>query len=279
MNKRIVVGVDHTRHSLKAVDVAIARALHHQGVVIGVGFVDLPGLERANTLVAPAAAFVAHKMLASHRAEMEKRTLYLLEQFIDRCRTAGVDFETKVAEGRPDDGLFELSLTADLVVLGTRTHFAYESKQMSDDTLSQMVSRRVCPVLAVPPDVELPVPNVLFPYDGSAAAARALRLFVYLTPPLAADPNLVLLCVTDDEKEGQRLLDGPARFLEGHGHKVTREVVAGSPKKVVVRRARELQPGVVVLGAQGQGRLRERVFGSVSKRLIEDGSLPLFLTA
>ncbi len=55
------------------------------------------------------------------------------------------------------------------------------------------------------------------------------------------------------------------------------EAPAESIAEVLLRWARELDAGLMVMGAYGQPLLKEFLLGSVTKTVLRDSSIPLFL--
>jgi nucleotide-binding universal stress UspA family protein len=137
----------------------------------------------------------------------------------------------------------------------------------------------ICPVMVVPEDLGMPFRRVIFPYDGSKKAARSMRSFVNLTTPAHVAMDVLLLRVEEDVEEGLEDLESPAKYLRAWGYNVETKVVPGGARKVILEVGREKMPALVVLGASGKSSLRVFFFGSVTDSLLEDGTIPLFVTS
>jgi nucleotide-binding universal stress UspA family protein len=111
MTYRIVVGVDGSEHSNKALRWALKEAQCHSGSVTAVlawqvPFLSFPG--------------------AFDRDELEKAYKnFLIETVSGIAPTPAVPLETLVAEGDPTESLVEASKGANLLVLGTRGRSAF----------------------------------------------------------------------------------------------------------------------------------------------------------
>lgn len=133
------------------------------------------------------------------------------------------------------------------------------------------------PVLAIPEpcgplDLDAPV---MVAWNGSSQAAHAIRAAV----PLMTDARNVLL-VTVGEAEGQVAADDALRYLSRHGiHAELRDVgrIAGTVEETLEHTARDLDVGMIVMGAFGHTRLRETIFGGVTRYLLESAPAPLLL--
>jgi nucleotide-binding universal stress UspA family protein len=277
MSRRLVVGLDPSPFARRAVDAACMRARVQELTLLGVAVVDVPGIEAINVWTEPAPLDFVTEARTAQLRDAEAVATRLLDEFRRTCEERRVRCETELFRGAPVDGIVDAARSADAIVIGSRTYFHFETDERPGDTLQRLLQAKVCPVLAVPAEVRLPLTSVLFPYDGSAAAGTAMRTFNHLTLDLPITGDAVLLCVDDDAQRGERLLRRPTAYLESYGYRVEQMVVPGDPRKVVLETARELMPGVVVLGAYGRSPVAERLFGSVTRALVEDGEIPLFL--
>jgi nucleotide-binding universal stress UspA family protein len=281
MGKRVVVGLDSSEYGSAAVEVACRRTKLYEGVVVGLAVVDRPGIEQSEAATPIGAGQFARRAIAHHLSEAHARADELLERFEEHCGALGVECETVKKEGRPRQCLREEGMSADLVVVGTRTYSKFGADPEEDDpghTLQRLLRSRTVPVVAVPkkpPEVR----RVIFPFDGAPEAARAMRMFTYQTPQSEIHHPVTLLHVCDDCEEGTRLLVPPTRYLEAHGRNVDIRIESGPVHDTVLQVCKSLQPALVVLGASSKGAFEELVFGSVAKALIADGSLLLFIAA
>jgi nucleotide-binding universal stress UspA family protein len=170
------------------------------------------------------------------------------------------------AERDPIDALGDAARLADVVVVARREALA------SDLPLAVR-----CPVLAVNADETLcfPLARVAVAWDGSAEAANALRSAV----PLLKDAEVTVITVENTAA------DFPATdalaYLSRHGIKAELEVVAksGGVEETIARELAKLRPQLLVMGAFRHSRLREFLFGGVTRFFLEDPSGPALLLA
>jgi len=69
-------------------------------------------------------------------------------------------------------------------------------------------------------------------------------------------------------EEGERLLDRTQSLLPPHVGPAVKMLRVGSPAEVIATTVEEEQVDLVILGARGLGPIKERVFGSVSHRVL-----------
>lgn len=279
MSKRIVVGLDPSEYCKSAQQLAIARAKLFDGKVIGVGVVDLPGIEGAVRGAGVGAGHYAKKSRDHHCREAEQTVERLIADFEKTCIEAGVDFEVENHTGDPVDVILDVARGADIIAIGAQTHFHFETQEESGDTLAKILRAQVCPVFVAPKEINFPPKQVMFPYDGSINATRAMRIFVMLTEKIPIAHDVTLLRVEDNHQSGITALSRPAQYLEAYGYNVKKKVLHGDPQEVILEEAKREAPNFVVLGATGKSSVRTFFFGSVTRSFIEDGTVPFVVSA
>jgi nucleotide-binding universal stress UspA family protein len=143
--------------------------------------------------------------------------------------------------------------------------------------ISSVSPRARSPILAVP-EMDpgfAPETHMLIAWNGSHAAANALRTAV----PLLHNAKSVQILTVDQEDE----LFPAARAFEYLAHQAIRSDVHwrrgdGRPvAEAILIFAAEFATGMIVAGAFGHNRIREMLLGSVTRGLLKDSEIPLFL--
>ncbi|MXO90136.1 universal stress protein [Pontixanthobacter aquaemixtae] len=124
-----------------------------------------------------------------------------------------------------------------------------------------------------------PSKPALVAWNGSPESARAMRASLAL---LKRSDSVVLATVTGEpERKSSRLppFDG-ASYLARHG--IECELIelpcsGRHPAKILVEEAEKRDAGYIVLGAYGHSRLLEIVFGGVTRDMLDDPQIPVFL--
>ena len=70
------------------------------------------------------------------------------------------------------------------------------------------------------------------------------------------------------KEDGERLLNRVQSLLPLHAGPTTKQLQIGSPAEVIVSMAEEQKADLIVMGARGLGPVKERLFGSVSHRIL-----------
>lgn len=138
------------------------------------------------------------------------------------------------------------------------------------------------PLLLLPADrpATLAPKRVLVAWDARIEASRAVREALELLVA-ADDVRLVLVDpVERDSGHGAEPGADAATYLARHGVKVTVERLPSeghSVAAVLCRRAADFNADLLVMGAYGHSRLRERIFGGVTRSMLDQPPVPLFL--
>lgn len=270
MVRSILVGIHGTPFSQSAVQFSLELAKKYRASLIGLGVVDVPNLCPPESVPLGAGPFKHERDEAVLKAAHEKIG-QLLAEFTQRCAAAGVTCRTMKLEGDAAECLVTESQRADLLVVGKK-RMAEDDWEASSHTLHCILHQTARPVLCVP-EKSVGGSPVLVAYDGSLQAAKALQLFV--ASGISGGREIHLLTVAED---GPAVAQRGVEFLHAHGLQVhTHLEEENQAVEQILQTAKRLEAGLIVMGAYGQPRLREFVFGSVTKRVLRETEIPLFL--
>ncbi|WP_156255163.1 universal stress protein [Sandarakinorhabdus oryzae] len=192
-----------------------------------------------------------------------------------RLATEGVSWEWHAADGDASDRLVEYARLADVVVMSAGPFARLAGMQLG--ITGDVAVRAPAPVLAVPQAARgLNVCGpALIGWDGSQEAATALRAAL---PMLALSEAVTLLTV--EEKDSPFTGRAAAAYLSRHG--VNADVVergqgSASVEQVIRSVAAERQAAWIVQGAYGHSRMRQMLFGGVTRGLLLDAPVPILL--
>lgn len=121
--------------------------------------------------------------------------------------------------------------------------------------------------------------KVMLAWDGQIEAVRAAREALDV---MAAAAEVIVVIVEDAEADAcnSSLQENISPYLAKHGiaAEIHRLHMSGSAVADVLKQhATEIAADMIVMGAYGHSRLRERLFGGVTRSMIETSTLPLFL--
>jgi nucleotide-binding universal stress UspA family protein len=227
------------------------------------------------------AAIVSEAWLEERQAEMkqlEKRTASVSAFLASTALSADVSSEYPEV-GRADEIIGRRARYADITVVGPEL--------LTGETLKGKVIEGALfssgkPLLIVPEGARatLKPKRVLVAWDSRLEASRAVCESLEMLKG-ADDVRLVMVDPIEDEyHHGAEPGADAATYLTRHGVKVTVDRLPSSNHSVadVLRQhAVDVAAELMVMGAYGHSRLRERIFGGVTKSVLEDQSLPVLM--
>jgi nucleotide-binding universal stress UspA family protein len=274
MPRTILVGLDGSPYSQAAVELGLRWASRSQALLVGLGVIDEPGIRGAQAVPLGGSGFKAGRdqtLVAAARHRIDQ----LLEQFALQCAEAGVACKLLEDVGMPSEQITLEAQRYDLILLGQRTTFRFDSQEGWDRTLENVLRASPRPVVTVP--AQLNSSDVtMVAYDGSLQAARTLHALVSAG---LTDGEVHVVCVHDDRVEAARRADRALDYLQFHGLKGHRHGLTPSKGigELLLDQAASLGAGLLAMGAYGQPTLKEFFFGSVTQTLLKRSPIPLFL--
>jgi len=276
MLKRILVGLNGSQYSRAAAEAAIALAEHHHSTIVGLGVVDVPHLTAPEAVPLGAGAFKVERDVALVQAADEKIS-QLLADFEQQCTKADVSCRTVKLSGDPEKLLVRQAQGVDLLVMGKKS-IPEGPGRVASHVLRQTLRYATRPVLCVCQSDARNWNNapVLVAYDGSPQAAKTLQIFQAIG--LGRGRDIHLLMVTGNSAD-QHTVELAADYLKVYDHRVHVHFKPSGlpPGEVIPAEAKRLQAGLIVMGAYGESPIKELFFGSVTRAVLKDSKLPLFL--
>jgi nucleotide-binding universal stress UspA family protein len=192
-----------------------------------------------------------------------------------RLRQEGISWEWQAADGDSCDRLVEHARLADVVVMSAGPFSRTGAMKLG--VTGDVAVRAPAPVLAVPETAigfNVSGPALLC-WDGGQEAAKAMRSAI---PLLRLASEVTVLTVA--EKDSPFSARSAAVFLSRHGISVDvleRDGGGASVEQVIRSVATERGASLIVQGAYGHSRMREMLFGGVTRGLLADAPMPILL--
>jgi nucleotide-binding universal stress UspA family protein len=189
------------------------------------------------------------------------------------CSQSGQSVHWKEVVGRPSRMLSVASRFADLLVLE-------QPGEATADTLRETVDAAIFetgrPLVLVPSGVSSVIGSrIMISWNGSTQAALAVT---------AALPLLHLASQIDIVQIGDIGKDAPASelalYLSLHGIKTQTHAIELGIRDIggaLIDAAERFESDLIVMGAYGHSRFRERILGGATRGLLADSPWPLFM--
>ncbi|MCT9000511.1 universal stress protein [Chelativorans intermedius] len=268
-----VIGVEHSDDDL-SLAIELCRQAEAHLVVLVLSLAPPPP-------VSEYAAVMTESWLEERQAEIDRLGMRLKEIraiLAESGLSAEADGEY-VERSWTDDMVGRRGRYADVTLIGP--------EMAADDELKTMVLKgslyiSQIPVLLTPQaaGATLTPKRILLAWDGRSEATRAMREALDLLA--AAEEVHVTMVDPRAAEDGLDIEPGAdvAAYLARHGAKVVvdRLPSGGRPVAQTLRRhAVDMAADMIVMGAYSHSRLRERIFGGVTRSMIEETDLPVFM--
>ena len=282
MLRRILVGIDSTRSSVAAVRLGITWAKLHKATLVGLAIVDEPGIRAIEPAWPvggkPGSDPVYYMGYEARLAAVHERAQEALAQFAALCDEEGVAHIEVKRIGTPHEQFCEEAKSCDLVLIGRGSQFRFiAGDDEGDETLKQIL-KHACRAVVVVPSSTVGEGPVVIAYDASLQAHHALMAFQ--ATGLGESHTVHILSVGHDDALTVEHAEKARAFLSEHGIAAVPHPLATSQRiaEAILEYTSRLNGSLLVMGAYGQPALREFFVGSVTRKLLEESAVPLFLT-
>lgn len=274
--RSILVSIDRSSDNTPAMELALDWARRFEAELVGVGFIDEYGIEVAQEYLYREGLIPSVNPPLIDRVQQDYRRV--LEQYAARCAEAGVSCTTPTGTGLSLDRVLFEAQRHDLILMDRLKILVPGYEGPKTQNMSRILKNSPRPVVIVPPHgVGARRDEVLIAYDGSLQAARALYAATFSV--LEADTKVHIVSVATSRAEAARAADHAIAFLRLHQVDAVPHPIESSesPGAVLLEQADILGSGLIVMGAYGEPVLREFFLGSVSRTLLDESRVPVFL--
>lgn len=215
--------------------------------------------------------------------DAEAREAELVARLSERLRREDVPFSIESSNTEPVDGLARSARLADLVVVTMVAPL--DDAPPPELSVSSLTVGVRCPVLALPSDARgfRLTGRAMVAWDGSFEAANALRSAVPMLA-LADAVDVVTIGAAGSAKDSAKDKGYPETdalaYLARYGIEAelsNRERSQPTVEESLDAAATDLAADWLVLGAFGHSRLRETMFGGVTRYFLDTAKRPLLL--
>ena len=262
----------------RVLDAAISVARDNDAHLIG-----LHVIPRVPIIYAVAAAEIPQAIVQQQEELLQGEANTLRDQFEEACRKGGVKAEWRCNRIEHADMASEISsqaLCADLIVTAQNEQDTFG---LESDLPSRVVTETGRPVLIIPRSGKFPKigKNVVIAWNGSKEAVRAS---LDALPFLQSANAVKVLAIDPDCREGYdsiALGEEIALCLARHDVKAEAAVSTSGSISVgdaILNRLADENYDLLVMGCFGHSRLRETLFGGVTRDLLEHMTAPVLMS-
>ncbi|NOQ97108.1 MAG: hypothetical protein GQ561_03010 [Calditrichae bacterium] len=280
MIKRILVPLDPSPYTETAVRIATTMAKIYNAQLTGLVVLDIPGIEKSIGPIPMGALHFAEKIELANKTEASQRIESLMKQFCDVCEKENIAFTEAHEQGYPSNQIIEVSKYYDLVILGLRTFYHFETSDKAGDSLENLLRESITPIMGVPQDFYMNILGgekikVLIAHDGGLQSARTLQRFGQLTNSEYMDITILNSC--DDKKTGNYILDRAEEYLKVRNVTGIQKEWTSQDIIQVIEDKYYDSHDVFVVGAHAKEGLFDFMVGSLTRYLVKRGEKPVFI--
>ena len=252
-------------------DFAVALTMRHGMQLTVCTVIDTARLAPAEAMPIGAGAFKKERDEAIVAAAREEAA-QSLSNCKSACTQSGVPCRTDVCDGDTVEVLARHAQEHDLMILRHMT-----GEDTSDESLLRDILKHSPRPAIVYAGLPVQGENVVVAYDGSVQAARTLASFVY--SGLAAGRRIQVVTCHADSAHADAVSGVACRFLEHYGFDATAHAACleGDPGQTLLIQVEKHSAGLLVMGAFGKTAAREFFFGSVTRKVLHNATVPVFL--
>lgn len=285
MFKSVLIGLDGTDASTAALEVAVAIARSAGASMKGVFvedehrfyFVPTPtALAGAAGATASVPVPLPPERMAEEEERVREETERIRSTFSNTCRRWDLEGTFFVLRGSIGRSLAQESRRVDLLVLGRRGEGRRVSKAaIVGVTTEEVIRATPRPVLVVPSNGRRGNAMVLA-YDGSVASCRAIVAGAELAL-LLEKSHIHVLTVAGSREKAERAQQEAREYLSPYRIPCSYVVREGHAQDGIVSYAKEVDAGMIIMGAFGERRLWELIVGSTTTAVLHDAGCSVLL--
>ncbi len=277
MLRSILIGLDSSASGLAAQELGVQWAQQLGCRLAGIAIVDNPGSPFNKGTMSSGVSYhgTESTLVGEPRAKAAAVLQAVEDAFGRRCGEAGVAFQLVEDIGSPHVRILLEAQKHDIVLLGQRSHFEFGWEAKPGETLEKVLQDSPRPVVVVPGTLR-PGTSIAVCYDGSLQAARALASFV--GTGLGRGCAVHVIAAATDRLQAALHAERSLEFLSNHELDATSHIVESTrhPAEPILKKAQQLDAGLLVMGAYGQSVLREFFLGSVTESILKESPIPVF---
>jgi len=277
MIKTILIPVDGSKNSATAVDYGIYIAPKLEASLSGLHVIDIYLIQ--GPMMTDVSATVGMPpydgFFDAVETSLKEKADYVLKNFEDRCRAAGVACGTKKNIGKISDTIIEEAEGADLILMAKKgEHFHLKEGGLIGSVAEVVIRHSGKPVMVIPESFR-EIESMGLAYDGSAPARKALELSLNISEK-AKWPITVLIISADAAKAAD--LSAQVEDMAQKGLADCEVIIsAGREADEILKFIAEGPVELMVMGAYGHNRLREWLLGSTTSHVIHKSPIPVLL--
>lgn len=244
----------------------------------GTAILDRDLLSSSEAVPIGGMAFKA-ELNAARIAQARSQMASAVGEFERACTAAGVPFSVVCSADSFCPELSQAAQSHDLLMFGHPEELTGAGPVKDVAALQTVLRQSPGSVIVVPDQPSTSAACVVVAYDGSMQASRALKSFI--AAGFFTDVPIHVVAYDADLVAAQKFATIAAELLTLHGYQAVAapgKLSAGDSAATLIQAACEaLGAQLLVMGAYGKPTIREFFLGTVTKRLLAETRIPMFI--
>ncbi len=197
----------------------------------------------------------------------------LLEQVEEKAAEANVPYHSELLTGIPAVEILNAVRDCDLIVMGRQGESSKLEAGKRLGSVAERILRNAKQPVLIAPNSYQPIERVILGFDGSNHARAAMQTAANISESLSLP--LLAISVQESLDRAELLLKTVKRYAKTYDLEVTTLPLEGHPTDVLLQ---QTQVGdLLVIGAFGEGRVREWLLGSTTEAILRTAEVPIIL--
>jgi nucleotide-binding universal stress UspA family protein len=206
---------------------------------------------------------------------LNEKADFILKDFRERCRKAGLETEIKKVIGKVEEIIIEEAQNTDLILMAKKgEHFHLKEGGLLGSVAQSVIRHSGKPVL-ITPDRFQEIESMGIAYDGSPSAKKALDISLELSKQTAW--ALTAVIINSSEEKASALRAQVEEVAETRETACEVIIIPGKESDEIINYIKEGTVELIVMGAYGHNRLRELLLGSTTTHVINKSPTPVLL--
>lgn len=277
--KDILVHVDASETSQHRIKAALALAKRHDSAVTGLS------LALKSTISTYVGIDIPSSLTEAQQKIVQQSAQNAVDVFEKMAKEAGVNFTSRIERCSATKAPARLSFHArhaDLTFMGQPTPDK-KGSAFQESLLDGVLFGSGRPVYIVPyiGRIDVKTRKAVIAWDGGTKAVRAVNDAV---PLLQGRSDAIVLVINPDHRHaahGDQPGTDIAAHLERHGIATTVETIVTNdvgPDTLILNYLADVGADLLIMGAYGHSRLREKAFGGTTNTILHQMTTPVFMS-
>ena len=278
MLKRILVGLDGSEPSKIAGEYGIYLSRKLKKPVIGIHIIDIRLLEGPFLEdIAGALGFTVYSDFTPKIKEaLEKKAEIILNSFAKECREKGGDCSIVSAYGIVVNEIVNMADPEDLIIVGKKGQHSEFTSLLLGSTSEGIARKAPCPVM-ITHNIFKEIKNVILAFDGREKSIHAAQYISDTLKDLEIQKVKVISVLEEESEEVKKHIKD---LLEAYLKlEYDLEFMYGYPEEEITNYVNSNMDkfDLLVMGAYGEGRIKELILGSTTSYILNHTEIPALL--